>query len=475
MQSLFSSARVCRLRTWRPVLHLSTALLAAALFLATTHPAAASWRWPNWTKISVTDFGAIGDGQTLNTSNIQSAIDHLAAAGGGTLVIPKGEFVSGALFLKPGVNLRLDEGAVLKGSTNIADFPKTMTRIEGHFTVWIPALLNADGCDHLRISGSGTLDGDGIGFYSQFWNARKKNPMVTNLAVERPRLAFIERSHDVRIRGIHFKNSGFWNLHLYHCQDVLVRDVSFEAPYGKPPGSGPNGPSTDGMDIDSCQQVTVRGCLFAVNDDCIGLKGSKGPFALQDMNSPPTEHIRVTGCTFKAGQGVVTVGSEATIVRDIIVENCRIIGKIPLVRLKLRADTPQLYEDIHYRNITLADGEDVFKDTIFDIAPWSQFFDLQGQPAPKSVVRNVTVTGLKGTFGSLGEIQGNPGQTEISDITLQNVNVQLKSDKFIVGKVTNFKIENVTVNGKPFSLNSQASSNLRQPDQVKVLRQERAN
>lgn len=403
-------------------------------------------------RVSITEFGAVADGTTLNTAHIQSAIDELAKKGGGTLVIPQGVFLSGAIFLKPGVNVYFEEGAVLKGSTDICNYPKMRTRVEGQFVDWIPALVNADKCDHLSITGTGTLDGSGEVFYTEFWNARRQNPQVTNLAVERPRLVFIEDSRDVHVAGINFRNSGFWNLHLYRCTGVVVEDVHFDAPYGERPKCGP---STDGMDVDSSQNVTVRGCVFAVNDDCVCLKGTKGPFALQDKLSPPTEHIRVIDCTFKAGQGVVTLGSEATMIRDVVVENCRVTGKMPLVRLKLRPDTAQHYEDIHYRNITLADNEDVFKDNIFDVAPWTQFFDLKGQPPPKSIVKNVTLSDIKGSFGSFGEIQGNNGQSEISDITLKNVDVQLKSDKFDATYVKNFKVENVTVNGKPFSLPTQ--------------------
>ena len=399
--------------------------------------------------ISVTDFGAVGDGTTLNTKSIQTAIDQVADGGGGTLVFPKGVFLSGAIFLKPGVNLWLDKDAVLKGSTNIADFPKMKTRIEGQFVDWIPALVNADHCDGLRIAGSGTLDGSGPFFYAEFWHARRKNADVTNLAVERPRLAFIENSRDVKVEGITFHNSGFWNLHIYHCENVEVAGVHFEAPYQK--GTIP-GPSTDGIDVDSCQRVNIRGCLFAVNDDCIGLKGTKGPFALQDQSSPPIEHIRVSGCTFQAGQGVVTLGSEATVVNDVIVEDCQVTGKIPLVRFKLRPDTAQLYENIQYRNITLTGSEDVFQDEIIAIKPWTQFFDLKGEPPPKSVVKNITLDNIHGTFGSFGEIEGAAGQTEISDITLEHIHVNLKEANLYAHGVKNLIVKDVTVNGKPFAL-----------------------
>ena len=94
--------------------------------------------------------------------------------------------MSGAIFLKPGVNLRLEEHGVLKGSTDVKDYPKTRTRIEGHFEPWLSALVNADKVDHLQLTGKGTLDGSGAPFWSEFWTRRKANSKTTNLDVERP-------------------------------------------------------------------------------------------------------------------------------------------------------------------------------------------------------------------------------------------------------------------------------------------------
>jgi polygalacturonase len=389
--------------------------------------------------VDVTKSGAIGDGTTLNTANIQTAIDSLSKNGGGTLVFPKGVFLSGAIFLKPRVNLRLEEGAVIKGSADRKDYPKMMTRIEGHFEEWLPALINADKIDGLRIMGSGTLDGNGVPFWEDFWTRRKANPATTNLDVERPRLAFIQNSKDVKISGIKFKDSGFWNLHIYNCKKVLVENVIFEVK------EGVKAPSSDGIDIDSSQNVTVRGCTFRVDDDAVCLKGTKGPFALDDKLSLPVEHILITNCTFERGHGVLTLGSEATIIRDVIVEKSKVTGPIPLVRLKLRPDTPQLYENIHYRDITLDSTA-----AIFEIRPWKQFFDLKGQTPPKSIVRNITISNIKGNFGSFGEIQGNPGQTAISDIKIKNLDVQIKNDNLKTVDVKNLTMKNVKVNGKPY-------------------------
>lgn len=392
--------------------------------------------------IDATKVGIVGDGTTLNTANIQKAIDDCSAKGGCTLRFPKGVFLTGAIFLKKGVNLQLDEGAVIKGSIDRKDYPKAETRIEGHFEPWLPALINADKVDDLRITGKGTFDGSGAPFWADFWARRKANPKTTNLDVERPRLMFIQNSKNVKISGMTFKDSGFWNLHIYNCQNVTVENSRFEVP------NDVRAPSSDGIDIDSSRNVTIRGCSFRVDDDSVCLKGSKGPFAMDDKSSPPVENIRIVDCIFERGHGVVTLGSEATIVRNVTVERIKVVGPIALVRLKLRPDTPQLYENIHYRNITLENAGGA----LIEVRPWKQFFDLKGQTPPKSTVRNVTLTDVKGTYGSLGEIQGNPNQTEIDGITLKNIDVQVKNEELKTVDVKNLKIENVKVNGKAFAM-----------------------
>ena len=385
----------------------------------------------------VTQFGAVGDGVTLNTAKIQAGIDSIAASGGGTLLIPKGVFLSGAIFLKPGVNLHLDQGAVLKGSADIRDYPEMTTRIEGHSEPFLPALVNADGVDHLRITGDGTIDGNGTTFWAAFWQRRKENPACTNLEVRRPRIMFLQNCQNLLVYGLTLKDSGFWNLHLYRCRDVVLDGLDIHVPIGV---SGVHAPSSDGMDIDSCQRVTVTDCAFAVNDDCIALKGTKGPFALDDKKSGPVEHIRIKGCTFKAGYAALTCGSEATVVRDVIMDHCTVLGSMPLLHLKLRPDTPQLYEDIHVQNVIMHDG------TIFDVSPWKQFFDLKGQPAPQSTVRNVSVRNITGSLDSLGWITPH-SRTTIENITLEDFDVKLKSDQFKHQKIDGLKINNVKVNG----------------------------
>lgn len=387
---------------------------------------------------NIAEKGAIADGKTLNTKLIQQVIDECAQNGGGTMVIPKGVFLSGSLFLKPGVNIELQQGAVLKGSIDINDYEKLNTRVEGHFTPWRAALINGDNVDHLRITGLGTLDGSGEFFYKLFYNTRDSVKGTKNLDVERPRLMLIQNSKDVKISGVYFLNSGFWNLHIYRCQDVIVENCRFEAPSGPTPNRGP---SSDGIDIDSSQDIVIRGCSFSLGDDCIALKGSKGPFAMQDQDSPPVERILIEDCVFEAGGGIVTFGSEATIVRDVEVRRC-ITKKPTVLRLKLRPDTPQQYENIRMSDITMENGTVIFK-----VSPWTQYFDLKGEEPPKATVRNIVISNVKGNTDSFGMITGHP-QAKISDILLKNVDLKVANTAFELGDVTKLRYKNVKINGK---------------------------
>ncbi len=388
---------------------------------------------------NIAERGAKGDGKTLNTQAIQAVIDDCAKKGGGTVVIPKGVFVSGALFLKRGVNIELQEGAVLKGSTNINDYPKLNTRIEGHFEPWRVALINGDSLEHVTISGAGILDGSGEPFWKEFYSRRDADNKTTNLNVERPRLTFIQHSKDVKISGITFLNSGFWNLHMYSCQNVTVEYCRFHAPSGPKPYH--QAPSSDGIDVDCSQSIFIRHCFFSVGDDCIALKGSKGPYAMQDQNGLPVENIEISDCIFEAGGGIVTFGSEATIVRNVNIMRCTTL-RPTVLRLKLRPDTPQLYENITMDDITLVDGGAIFK-----VSPWTQFFDLKGQAPPKATVRGIKISNVHGKGSSLGEITGHD-QATISDILVENVDVDLKSANFRLGNVQNLRFKNVKVNGK---------------------------
>ena len=393
-------------------------------------------------RLSILDTGAVGDGKTLCTRAIQRAIDRLSRSGG-TVVVPKGVFLTGAVHLKPGVNLHIARGGILQGSTNVKHYSRTPTRIEGHTEPWCPAIVNAISCDHLRITGAGMIRGGGRPFWDSFWNRYLADNSTRNLDVYRPRNIFIQDCRDVLVSGIRLRDSGFWNLHFFRCRNVTVRGVDIRAPYPSP--------STDGIDIDSCRDVLIYGCHISVNDDSIAIKGNKGPFAAKLADIPPVEHVRIINCTFGFGHGVLTLGSEACVVRDVVVENCRVKHSPTaresnvLARLKLRPDTPQLYQDIHWRNIHV-EG----RCELIAIKAWTQYYDLKGQPPPRQLVENITISNVTGTVAAFGEINGPPKST-VRNITIQNVKLRGSGSGKpppVVLRASNLKLTNVSVNGR---------------------------
>lgn len=372
----------------------------------------------------ITEQGAVGDGTTLNTQAIQAAIDRCAAAGGGTVVIPKGQFLSGALFFKGKVNLELREGAVLEGSKNDGDYPILKhTRFEGHFQDRIAALLNVEKSDGFRLTGPGQLNGNG----GHYW--------ARPAPLGRPRLCVIRDSRDVVVSGVHFWQSPSWNLHLYNCRDARMENCRFEIARGAP------GPSTDGVDIDSSQNTVVRGCYFNVNDDCVCLKGNRYDGLNQEPKSPPVKNVLVENCTFVRGHGALTLGTEAQSISNVEMKNCLVRGEMPVLRLKLRPDTPnQDYTNIRVRDVKL-EGT---KGEIVRISPYHGT-KVPRKPTPISRIRNITIENISGSFGSFGTVSG--GTTAaVSDVTFRNVHVTVAGDPNLNTEgTTDVKFENVVV------------------------------
>jgi polygalacturonase len=319
--------------------------------------------------------GAVGDGSALNTAAIQATIDRCAAAGGGTVVVPKGDFLTGPLFLKPRVNLELSEGARLTGSKDIADYPVVKNqRYEGHLRDMVAPLLTVDRCDHFRLTGPGTIDGNGAAFW------KLASP------AGRPRLCVISHSSDVAVHGVRFFSSATWNLLLYDCDTCAVGDCRFEIP------DGASGPSTDGTDIDSCSHVSVEDCNYSVNDDCICLKGNRYDGLDQEPKSPPVTDVRISGCTFARGMGALSLGTEATVIHHVEMGNCTVKGKMPMLRVKFRPDTPgQSYDDVRVHDIKL-DG----KGTILSVEP-VHGTKVPTKASPVSRLSNVDVENITGS------------------------------------------------------------------------------
>jgi polygalacturonase len=385
----------------------------------------------------VTDFGAVGDGFTLNTAFIQKTIDAASKAGGGVIVIPEGRFLSGALFFKPGTHLHLLENGILLGSDTIADFPLIPSRMEGQCLDYFAAVVNAYGVNNFTISGPGTIDGNGLKFWEAFWRRRAVNPNCTNLEVSRPRLIFIRNCNNVQIQDVRLKNSGFWTTHLYKCNYVRLINLSITSPF-----EPVKAPSTDAIDIDACNNVLVHGCYMSVNDDAIALKGGKGPWADTDTTNGPNFNIVIQHCNFGLCHSALTCGSEAIHNRNIIMRNCRVNGADRVLWLKMRPDTPQKYEYITVENITGKAGRLLFA------RPWRQFFDLQGRETlPPSVCQNITLKNIDLECSVFADIDLSQNDS-LKNFTLENLKITAKNDILKRNLFSGLTLKNVIVNGK---------------------------
>jgi polygalacturonase len=389
----------------------------------------------------ITDFGAIPDGKTLNTTTIQKAIDACSAAGGGTVVIPRTDhgsvYMSGAIFLKKGASLRIEKDAVLKAWLDPAQYPIIDTRFEGTERPFMSAFLNATNLDGITVSGEGTLDGSG----DQWLNVITKGPragrvgragsilpvstpapaphtvltptpdnppplQLVSAGSNRPRLALFSNCTNTAIKGLHLQNQAVWCLHILYCSDFLVDNVTILDPTHTVP-------SSDGIDIDSSRWVRVNKTTISVNDDCISIKSGKDADGRRVNRA--CEDILIVNSHMAEGQGGVAMGSEVsgTIrnveVRDTLVDS----GNWAPIRFKSQDTRGGTVENIVYRNLKIANVRQVFD---FNLN-WSA--TSRSGPRMPTTVKNIYIINVTGTASGGGSIVGLP-DSPVTDILFRD-------------------------------------------------------
>jgi polygalacturonase len=396
----------------------------------------------------ITQCGAIGDCKTLNTKAIQSAIDRCANSGGGVVVVPRGVFITGSIFLKQGVDLCVQPGGVLKGSQDTNDYPQIDTRIAGLEMKWPAALINASNMSGLKITGEGTIDGSGLRWWTEYWEARAKEPdhLDPHFKVPRPRLIHIYKSRNVLVRDLWLKDSAFWNLQLTYCDGVEVHNLKVRAPHTPVPAA-----SSDGIDIDSTRNVLITGCDIECDDDGICLKSGRDADGLR-VNLP-TENVIVRDCHVGHAAGLVVFGSETSgSIRHVQVFNCKADnGCSDVVRFKSHLGRGGVVEDVLYQDI-VADGvREVFNCNLeANGGLWlpEQFRTPVSPEKGIPVFRNIVVRNLKATNVKFAaSIVGLP-ESPIQGITLDDVDIVAERG-FTIRNASGLRFNNVRVNGVP--------------------------
>ena len=294
-------------------------------------------------------YGAKGDNATDSTKAIQEAIDE-AAKKGGTVTFEKGTYVTGALFLKSNVHLRVDEGVTLLASHDESQYPRLPTRVAGIEMEWLSALINVNDAKNVRISGNGTIDGNGKKWWDKYWALRKEYEpkglrWASDYDAERVRLMVVSRSTDVTVENLSLKRSGFWTVQVLYSRHVTVDGVKI---------SDNGGPSTDGVDIDSSSYVLIQNCDIDNNDDDICLKAGRDFDGLR-VNRP-TEYVFIRDNLIRRGGGVVSFGSETSGgIRHVVALNNRGIGTKEGVRFKSAKTRGGFVEDVLVRGLKMED------------------------------------------------------------------------------------------------------------------------
>ncbi|MCM1192038.1 MAG: glycoside hydrolase family 28 protein [Acetatifactor muris] len=298
----------------------------------------------------IREYGAEPGSGKVCTKEIQKAID--LCDKGGTVCIPAGEFITGALFLKSNMTLFLEEGARLVGSSDVKDFPVMGCPFEGREQLCYAGLINTDGAPHenIAIKGSGLIDANG----RQLFAAEMENPEV-----KRGRAVCIRNTDTVTICGVTIRQSPAWCLHLIYCSNVLIENIAVHTKYDES-GEKYGIHNGDGIDIDSCRKVRIRSSLIASQDDCIAVKSGRDEEGRRA--GIPAEDIVIEDCTFKSGFGVAMGSEMSGGVKDVFVRNCTFENVFSIASVKAVRGRGGYIKNVHYENCSLVNHSREFSD-----------------------------------------------------------------------------------------------------------------
>ncbi len=337
--------------------------------------------------VSITDFGATGDGKTKNTKAIADAIDAVVAKGGGRVVIPRGLWLTGPIVLKSNINIHTEKGAMVIFSDDFDDYPLIETSFEGLNTWRCMSPIYGKGLENIAFTGDGVFDGSGgawrpvkkskmtdsqwksllksggvLSDDGRIWyptEASKKGATMSNTNVPqlatkadyeaikeyfRPVMVSLVECKKVLLDGPTFQNSPAWNIHPLMCEDITIRNITVRNPWFSQNG--------DGLDLESCKNALVYNSSFDVGDDAICFKSGKDKDGRD--RGIPTENVIVKNNVVYHGHGGFVIGSEMSGgVRNVHVSNCTFMGTDVGLRFKSTRGRGGVVENIWISNIDM--------------------------------------------------------------------------------------------------------------------------
>lgn len=287
-------------------------------------------------------YGAVADGVTNNAEAIQKAVDDCNRDGGGRVIIPAGEFLSGSIQLKSNVDLHLEVGAVLISSLKEKDIDDFMTQVEDDnaTTGWEGGcFLGAIHAENISLSGDGTIYGQGDKVF--YDDGADGGYAESPLCVEafRPRMILFEDIQNLSVRDVTLKDAAFWTLHMAGCRHVRIHNIRIL--------NNVRGANNDGIDPDCCQDVIISNCLIEAGDDAIVVKATKPMTARYGCS----ENVIITGCVLHSHDSALKIGTETHgAIRNISFGDCVIKDCSRAIGIWVRDGG--LIEDIHVHHLT---------------------------------------------------------------------------------------------------------------------------
>lgn len=363
--------------------------------MTTTHTASEAWTMPEVLlpqipdrSFTLTDFGAVGDGLTDNTDAFQRAIQACSEAGGGRVMIPAGLWLTGPLKLASRLELHTEAGAVVLFTKDFEQYPLVMSTFEGIPSVRCQSPLDAEGLEHIALTGEGVFDGNGEAWRpvkrwkmtgpqweklvksggvtdreGEFWwpseaamNGRAHTEQLVQegnhdpsayeayRAYLRPNLLSFRKCKYILLDGPTFQNSAAWCLHPWASEHVTVRNVNVRNPWFAQNG--------DGLDLDSCRYAIIENCSFDVGDDAICMKSGKDEAGR--ALGIPCEYVTIRDCIVYHGHGGFVIGSEMSGgVRRVRVSDCTFMGTDIGLRFKSARGRGGVVEEIEISRIRM--------------------------------------------------------------------------------------------------------------------------
>ncbi|MEG8947467.1 glycoside hydrolase family 28 protein [Rosettibacter firmus] len=438
----------------------------------------------------ITDFGAVGDGFTLNTEAFNKAMIECSKNGGGRIVVPKGIWLTGPIEFRSNVNLYLERGAHIQFSKNFDHYPLVLTTYEGTEQYRCQSPISGRNLVNIAITGYGVIDGGGDAWRyvkkskltSQQWKElvasggvvdstgnnwwpseqamngekilkqlQKQKGKLTKEDYQkvrdylRPVMVNFINCKNILLEGVTFQNSPAWNIHPLMSENIILKNVTVRNPWYSQNG--------DGIDVESCKNVIIYDCKFDVGDDAICMKSGKDEFGRK--RGIPTENVIIADCIVYHDHGGFTIGSEMSGgVRNIKVTNCNFIGTDIGLRFKSTRGRGGVVENIYIDNIFM-------KDIPTDALSFNMYYGGQAPTEDLSIEEK-----LKSRKG----YQVNEGTPQFRNIFLENIYCVGAKDAVVIQGLPEMKIKNIVL--KNVKMKSQRGISIFDADDIKLINTE---